>query len=280
MPVDVPVHEVIAAARALSNAGGWQRAAGLLDAASASGAHDRARLALAAAEVAREGGHVGVSPAAARERLRIAEEAFAGVVTDAADRWDLAFLRLRLDYFDLILGTGQFQPGPAGKDIGATRAVERSAEALREAAPDDVRGGWAEFYLGLVADNLYGERGTAPAHYEVALRLGEAGDLLLAAEALRHLGDHDHDDGDHERAFERWGRATALGARVGNVGFTLAQQMLLAVLARDVGDEAGAVALAREIARWAGAIGAVRIEAQAHSFLRGADPTAPPDPKT
>jgi hypothetical protein len=30
----------------------------------------------------------------------------------------------------------------------------------------------------------------------------------------------------------------------------------------------------------AGAIGAVRIEAQAHSLLAGVDPTAPPDPKT
>ena len=280
MAVDVPVHEVIAAARELSKAGRWQRAAGLLDVASVSDALDRARIALAAAEVAREGGHVGVSPATARERLRIAEEVFAAVVIDPADRWDLAFLRLRLDYFDLILGTGHFQPGPAGKDIDAIRAVERSAQALLGAAPDEVRRGWAEFYLGLVADNLYGARDTAPAHYEIALRLGEAGDDLLAAEALRHLGDHDHDDGDHDRAFERWGQATALGARAGNVGFTLAQQMLLAVLARHNGDEAGAAALAREIARWAGAIGAVRIEAQANNFLAGVDPTAPPDPKT
>jgi hypothetical protein len=52
--------------------------------------------------------------------------------------------------------------------------------------------------------------------------------------------------------------------------------MLLAVLARDGGDEAGALALAREIARWAGAIGAVTTEAQANGFLAGADPTAPP----
>ncbi len=280
MAVDVPVHEVIAAARELSKAGRWQRAAGLLEATSATGAHDRARLALAAAEVAREGRHVGVLPATARELLKVAEETFAAVDAEPAERWDLAFLRLRLDYFEMILGTGQFQPGPAGKDIDAIRALERSAEALREAAPDEVRSGWAEFYLGLVADNLYGERDAAPAHYEIALRLGEAGDDLLAAEALRHLGDHDHDNGDIELASERWGRATALGARTGNVGFTLAQLMLLAVLARDVGDEAGAVALAREIARWAGAIGAVRIEAQANSFLADVDPTVPPDPKT
>ena len=53
--------------------------------------------------------------------------------------------------------------------------------------------------------------------------------------------------------------------------------MLLAVLARDTGDEAGAVALAREIARCAAALGAERIKAQATGLLAGADPTAPPE---
>jgi len=57
---------------------------------------------------------------------------------------------------------------------------------------------------------------------------------------------------------------------------TLSQQMLLAVLARDAGDEAGAAALAAEIARWAAALGAERLAAQANGFLAGADPTAPP----
>lgn len=56
----------------------------------------------------------------------------------------------------------------------------------------------------------------------------------------------------------------------------LTQQLLLAVLARDTGDEAGATALAREIARWAAAIGADPVHAQAAGFLAGADPTAPP----
>jgi hypothetical protein len=49
-------------------------------------------------------------------------------------------------------------------------------------------------------------------------------------------------------ALERWGRATALGARAGAVPGTLSQQILLAVLARETGDEAGAAMLAREIA--------------------------------
>ncbi|WP_327327500.1 hypothetical protein OG735_36965 [Streptomyces sp. NBC_01210] len=53
--------------------------------------------------------------------------------------------------------------------------------------------------------------------------------------------------------------------------------MLPALLARDSGDEAGATALAHAIARWAAALGAVHIEAQAIGFLAGADPTAPPE---
>lgn len=142
-------------------------------------------------------------------------------------------------------------------------------------APDEIRRGWAEFYLGVIADNLYGERDAAPSHYLAALRAGEAGDDLLAREALRHLGDHDHDNGDHELALDRWQQATALGARAGRVTGTLSQQILLAVLARDAGDEAGARAVAREVARWAGAIGAKSIEVQASAFLDGTDPTAP-----
>jgi hypothetical protein len=128
-------------------------------------------------------------------------------------------------------------------------------------------------FLGLIADNLYDERDAAPAHYEIALTIGEADDDLLAREALRHLGDHDHDDGDHELALERWQRSTECGARGGSVPGTLTQQLLLAVIARDRGDEAGAVALGEEIRRWAEAIGADRIAGQAASFVAGIDPT-------
>jgi hypothetical protein len=56
----------------------------------------------------------------------------------------------------------------------------------------------------------------------------------------------------------------------------LAQQLLLAVLARDAGDEAGARALATETRRWAEAVGAVRVAGQASAFLVGVDPTQPP----
>ncbi|MFF1742358.1 hypothetical protein [Streptomyces mirabilis] len=270
--------------------GRWERATRLLDSAEATDPRSRARLALAAAEVALESDWFG-GTALAGPRLAAAEEfveVLDGELADEAHsdiRWDLDFLRLRHGYLGQVRVDGAFRVGPDGKDPDALAALRTHAERLRGQAPDDVRRGWAEMYLGLVADNLFAERDLAPGHYEAALRAGEAGgaggshdsgDDLLVREALRHLGDHDHDHGDHARARERWSRATELGARAGTVPGTLSQQLLLAVLARDAGDEAGAVALVGEIARWAGAIGAVTTEAQARGFLAGVDPTAAP----
>ncbi|MFF3332379.1 hypothetical protein ACFYWX_22930 [Streptomyces sp. NPDC002888] len=94
----------------------------------------------------------------------------------------------------------------------------------------------------------------------------------LPREALRHLGDHDAD----ARALDRRRRATALAARSGAVVGTLSRQMLLAVPARDAGDEAGDGAPAAEGAGWTEAVGAVRLAAQASAFLAGTVPTAAP----
>jgi hypothetical protein len=272
---DIPLEEVIAAARDLAHGGRWHRAASLLDATIAAGAQARALLALVAAEIALEGDWAS-GTSGASGRLSTAEEACATADVDPGNRWDLAFLRLRHEYFDQILTPQGFRPGPEGKDAGVLADLRHRAGELRDLAPDLLRRGWAEMYLGLIADNLYDERDAAPAHYQAALRAGESGDDLLVREALRHLGDHDHDRGDRQLALERWGRAAAVGARAGAVPGTLSQQMLLAVLARDSGDEAGAAMLAREIARWATALGAERIQAQANDFLAGTDPTAPP----
>lgn len=274
VPATVPATEMAAAARALALGGRWRRAVALLDATVADGPRDRALLALASAQVALEGDWFG-GTADAPARLRVAEEACAAAGPDPGLLWDVAFARLRHDYLGQILGTGAFRPGPEGKDPGVLAGIRERVGELRAQAPGAVRRGWAEMYLGLIADNLYGERDRAPAHYEAALRAGEDGDDLLACEALRHLGDHDHDRGDGRSALERWRRAATLAARAGAVPGTLTQQMLLAVLARDAGDEAGAAALATEIARWAHAASAVRLAEQATAFLGGADPTAP-----
>lgn len=269
----VSLNELIAAARELRIGGRWERAAALLDSAEATDPGARARIALAAAEVALESDWFA-GTALAGARLDTAHKLVEESPLDSG--WDLGLLRLRHGYLGQIRVDGTFRAGPDGKDPAALAALRGRAEGLRDRAPDEVRRGWAEMYLGLIADNLLAERDLAPGHYEAALRAAGSGDDLLAREALRHLGDHDHDRGENGRARERWSRATELGARAGTVPGTLSQQLLLAVLARDAGDEAGATALAREIARWAGAVGAVTTEAQAEGFLAGVDPTAPP----
>lgn len=282
--VRVAADEVARAAHELGLAGRWASALALLDAVEAD-PPARAALSLAAAEVAMDATWFGGRDLALH-RLAEAESACASVELGAQDRWDLGHLRGRYRYYRLLHATGEFTYGPAGKDPAAMAGLRRDFEDLRDSAPDAVRRGWAEMYLGLVADNVYADRDTAPARYEAALAAGRSaggsgsgrtssGDLL-AREALRHLGDHDHDAGDHELAGARWREATELGARAGTVVGTLSQQMLLAVLARDLGDHAGASALATEIVRWAGALGATRLAAQATAFLAGSDPTADP----
>ncbi|TVZ90178.1 hypothetical protein [Streptomyces sp. BK340] len=265
----VDIDELLLAVRELSVTARWEQAARLLGAAATDDPAARARITRAAAEVALDRDWFAGTDTAA-ERLEAAEKEFPD------GDWDTGFLRLRHTYGRLLLVDGTLRIGPDGKDPQALAALLDRARELHDSAPDEVRRGWAAMYRGLITENHFAERATAAGHYTAALRAGEAGaDGLLAREALRHLGDHDHDAGDGERAGERWRRATALGARAGTVPGTLSQQLLLAVLARDAGDEAGAVALATEIVRWAGAIGADRLAAQADAFLAGADPTAP-----
>jgi hypothetical protein len=282
--VNVAAEQVARAARELGLAGRWAAAHELLDAVAAD-PPSRVTLALAAGEVAMDATWFGHRDLAAR-RLAEAESACAAVEPGDGDRWDLGYLRGRYAYYRLLHATGEFTFGPAGKDPAAMADLRRHFEDLRDSAPDALRRGWAEMYLGLIADNVYADRDAAPAQYEAALAAARSalgsgngrtssGDLL-AREALRHLGDHDHDAGDHDLAGARWREAVELGARAGTVVGTLSQQLLLAVLARDIGDAAGATALATEIARWAGALGATRLHARATAFLAGHDPTAGP----
>ena len=172
-----------------------------------------------------------------------------------------------------LLPDGARRPGPGEADTLVAEAVR-----LRDAAPDEVRRGWASVCLGWITDNVLADRDAAPAHYEVGLAAARAsGDPVLLFEAQRHLGDHAHDDGDPLGARERWEESTAAGGRARHVGGTLSQQLLLAVLHRDEGDEAGARAIAGEVLRWANAIGAAGQVRQAESFLAGVDPTRAPD---
>ncbi|MDG6107789.1 hypothetical protein Daura_15495 [Dactylosporangium aurantiacum] len=273
--IAVPRQAIAAAARSLAHAARWQDAAALLAAAPP----EDPVLALTAAQVAIEADWFA-GTATATDPLATATRLATGL--DDAGRWDLAFAQLRHWYRTALTAIGP--------EVTVDEVRRRAAE-LSGSAPDTVRRGWAEMYRGLIADNLLGESDTAPAHYTAALAAGtgdpsaagdgdplafEAGDPLLAREALRHLGGHDHDRGDHVSAGDRWRRATELGAAGGNVPGTLSQQLLLALLARTTGDEQGAVTLAGEIARWASAIGATSLAAQAAAFIAGVEPTAPP----
>ena len=75
-----------------------------------------------------------------------------------------------------------------------------------------------------------------------------------------------------------WHDSTEAAARAGHVLGVLAQQLLLAVLARDAEDESGARALATEVLRWADEVGAERLVGQTRGFLAGVDPTRAPEP--
>ncbi len=252
------LEEISRAARELARAGRWESALRLLDAADP----DDPRIALAALEVAVESDLFGRTAIAAG-RLAVAERVCGPV-------WPVEFQRLRIIYFGQLFRDGVFQFGPDGMDPDVLVALDRRAGELAAGAPDPVSAGWARMYHGLILDNLVADRAAAPEHYSAALAAGESGrDDLLTREALRHLGDHDRDDGNLTRARERWERATTLGARAGLVCGTLSQQILLAVLSRDTGDEAGALRLATEISRWAGAIGAKGLHAQAEALIAG-----------
>jgi hypothetical protein len=276
--IEVMTHEIVAAATELSRAGRWERALALLD---ATGGDGDPRIAVAAAEVALERSWFA-GPGDVADRIAAAKKA-------GGDGWDLDFVRLRHDYSELLQAAdGTFAFGPWGKDPEAIADLERRGQELFAKAPDERRAGWAQMYRGLITDNLRADRAAAPAFYEAALAAAGplptsatkaasvGGDAALAREALRHLGDHDHDNGDHEAALDRWQQAAALAAVAGLVPGTLSQQIQLAVLARDAGDEAGAVALAAEVRRWADAVGAARLAEQSAGFLAGVDPTRPP----
>lgn len=266
--IQVSTAALVAAARVLIRAAAFTEAADLL----ASTASDQPAVALLRAEIAvaldwYRGQQV------ADEALRAAA-AFVG--QDAVARWDLDALTVRHGYGRQLFASE--------KNAEIVEALSRQAEALSERAPDDGRRGWAEMYRGWIADNLREDRVAAPPHYRNALRSAEqTGDDYLRYEALRHLGDHSHDDGDIAAATEQWEQSTESSARAGAVIGTLAQQLLLAQLAREAGDEAGALLLAREISRWTGALGLDRHRAMADAFRSGQDPTKAPasdDPKT
>ena len=256
----------------------YDEALRLLDATQTDDPQGRVLLALTAADVADRADHL-LGGTQAPDRIKALDDELAAYPPDAGLAWNAAWVRLRRSYSLAIRNPdGSYRMGPQGRDRAEIDALVAEATRLRDDAPDPARRGWASMCLGWISDNLLADRGAAPEHYELALAVARTtGDDVLLFEAQRHLGDHAHDDGDLVDARARWEESTAAAARARHVGGTLAQQLLLAVAHRDEGDEAGARAIAREVVRWAGAVGATRIARQAESFVAGVDPTRAPD---
>ena len=256
----------------------YDEALRLLDATQTDDPHGRVLLAVTAADVADRADHV-LGRTDAPDRFKALDEELVTYEPDASLSWSIAWVRLRRSYSLAIRNPdGSYRMGPDGRDPSESRALVAEATRLRDEASSEGTRGWASMCLGWIHDNVLAEREAAPEHYEVALAAArETGDPVLLFEAQRHLGDHAHDDGDIADARSRWEESTAAGARARHIGGTLAQQLLLAVVHRDEGDEQGARAIAGEVLRWAQAVGARGIARQAEGFLAGEDPTRAPD---
>lgn len=281
MKTTIDIAAVREAALDLALATWYDEALRLLDATQTDDPQGRLLLALTAADVADRADHVLGRPGevgAAPRRFEVLADELAACDPDASLAWGVGWVRVRRGYSTAVRNPdGSFRRGPEGRQPGEIEALLAEATRLRDSAPDEARHGWASMCLGWITDNLLADRERARAHYEPALEAARAtGDPVLLFEAQRHLGDHAHEDGDLAGARARWEESTAAGARARHIGGTLAQQLLLAVVHRDDGDEAGARAIAGEVLRWADSLGALGIARQAESFLAGDDaPHAP-----
>jgi hypothetical protein len=246
---EIDASRLIAGARALMLAGQWTLAADLLAAARADGDGERAVLAVAEAEVAVDhdfwcrtgGGALAVNAAAPAV-------AAAG---EAVPAFDLDFARLRTDYLDALFDASGEWIEPGRRDPASVAALVSRAEALRAAAPDGGRAGFATFYAGVVHENIAGDAATAASRYAQAL---ENGDELTQSYALRHLGYQAAEAGDDALAAQQMQRSADLRMRAGCVPLVLAQQVAIAGNLRDRGDPEAARGLATAVLSWATAL--------------------------
>jgi tetratricopeptide (TPR) repeat protein len=237
---EITLSPLLDASTALMRAGRWSSAAALLQSVTPSTPAERLALAAGLAEVTVDQ-DFGQQTDNAGPALAVLESALAST-PDPVVGWDLDFLRLRKEY-SIALFTSARDAGPD---------LAKRADQLADSAPDLSRSGHAAFYAGVIADNLLEDPDRAFAAYTTARELGERSeDDLLISLALRHLGDHAHTAGDLPLARAHWERSTELRQKVGHLLGALAQQTLLAVLAKDEGNPAAAIALATEVNRWA-----------------------------
>ncbi|TCM44464.1 hypothetical protein [Kribbella sp. VKM Ac-2568] len=253
---EIALSPLLESSAALMRAGRWGTATTLLQAVTPATPAERLAIAAALAEVA-------VDQDFAQQTINAdhALAVLADALSETADpvtAWDADFLHLRKDY-GIALVAGDREPA---------ETLAKRVERLRDLAPDDARAGHAAFYAGVIADNLRMLPADAFAAYTSALELGErSGDDLLVSLALRHLGDHAHTAGDLPLARTQWERSTELRQKVGHLLGTLAQQTLLAVLAKDEGNPIASTALATEVNRWSRQAALAWLEAQTAGMM-------------
>lgn len=244
----IALSPLIRSGLSLMRAGRWDDATQLLAAAQPETAADRLALAAALAEVAVDQDFAQQTANASRPLAVLAEAL--SETPDTRVAWDLAFLHLRSTYGTALSTTQEAAKSPEAAQNSADKLAAHARE-LGETAPDESRRGHASFYAGVIADNLQERPEDAFAAYKTALDFGErSGDDFLISLALRHLGDHAHTAGDLALARTQWERSTELRQKIGHLLGALAQQTLLAVLARDEGNPAASTALATEVNRW------------------------------
>jgi tetratricopeptide (TPR) repeat protein len=254
---EIALSPVLESSTALMRAGRWSTATTLLQAVIPATPAERLAIATALSEVAVDQ-DFAQQTANADRALAVLADALSETAHPVT-AWHADFLHLRKDY-GIALATGDREPA---------EALAKRAEQLRDTAPDDARAGHAAFYAGVIADNLRELPADAFAAYTSALDLGErSGDDLLVSLALRHLGDHAHTAGNLPLARTQWERSTELRQKVGHLLGTLAQQTLLAVLAKDEGNPTASTALATEVNRWSRQAALPWLQAQTAELMK------------
>lgn len=269
MLIATEIAAVLGAARALNDAVRPDEALALLGSLQVDNEQDELAILIATAEIAARRDWLLGRRSAPNQPLDVALALAARTGVDEVTAWDLEMLQVRRAYADaLVRPDGTVWIGPDGREPAAVEDLAERARVLHETAPDAARRGWAAMSRGWIADNLAGDREASAAYFTEALALGrEADDWKLIFDAHRHLGDHLRDGGDLDAVRAVWQKSADAAARAGHVTGVLAQQLLLAELAHESGDIAGSVLLATETQRWAAAIGATRLVAEADSLL-------------
>jgi hypothetical protein len=258
---EIAAGRLAAAARALVLAGRWAQAADLL-AAATPGAGEQPVLALAAAEVAVD------------QDFWTGTDGGASALSAVSPGYDADALQLRRDYFSVLFTSAESGTdgipvfGPEGRDPAVLELLARRADQLLAEAPDAASAASGMFFIGLIADNLRGDEEAGRAAFAKALDMARAaGDELTESEALRHLGYHTSVAGDTELARRQWERSLLLRQRAGCVPYVLAQQLLLAGLAKDTGDARTALVLAGQVRSWSHELGIGLLETGAAQLI-------------